>query len=357
MKVLFILPYPIEIASTRQRVFQFFPYLEEHGVQCVPSCFISSDLYKILYLQGRFLQKTRHTMNGVVTRLKDLGRVSDFDLVFIHREAFPFFTTVVERRLSKKVPLIYDFDDSIYLMNPTKPSLLPLLRNPSKVETILRLADCVIAGNKHLAQFSAEYNNNVRIIPTCINTEYYIPARGKAPDNKRLVVGWIGSRSTVPYLLNIRQSLLTLSKKYDYKLKVVSNEDIDMGFPKEFERWQLGKELEELRNFDIGIMPLPDNQWTQGKCGYKIIQYMSVGKPVVASPVGVNKEIVVDGYNGYLADSLEDWENKLGELIEKKQLRDTFGKRGRAAVEEKYSLRVNAPKLLAVLKACAKTKR
>lgn len=356
MKVVFIMPYPIEIASTRQRVFQFFPYLERHGIRCFPSCFISSDFHKILYSQGRLLQKISHTMRGIVTRLNDLRRVSGFDLVFIHREAFPFFTTIVEKRFSRKMPLIYDFDDSIYLMNPTRPSLLPFLRNPSKVTTILRLSKYVVVGNEHLARFSAQYNDNVHIIPTCINTDYYIPAQRKVTGDQRLVVGWIGSRSTVPYLQSIRQPLLSLSKKYDFRLRVVSNEDVDLDFPKDFEKWQLRQELKELQGFDIGIMPLPDNQWTRGKCGYKIIQYMSVGKPVVASPVGVNKEIVVDGYNGYLADSLEEWENKLGELIEKKKLRDTFGKRGRATVEEKYSLKVNAPKLLAVLKTCAESR-
>ncbi|UCD06628.1 MAG: glycosyltransferase family 4 protein [candidate division WOR-3 bacterium] len=357
MKVLFVIPYPVEIASTRQRVFQFFPYLAEHGVQCVASSFVSSEFYGILYAAGNVLDKIRHTIQGCTSRVRDLRSASDYDLVFVHREAFPFFTTVVERRLASKLPLVYDFDDAIYLMNPTKPSLLPLLRNPAKVKTILGVSSCVIVGNEHLAAFAKDFNSNVHIIPTCIDTNYYLPRGDDNVGTQKLVVGWIGSRSTVPYLLSLKNVLLNLSKRYEFAIKIVSNEDLDLGLPKIFKQWSLMEELSDLHSFDIGIMPLPDNKWTRGKCGYKIIQYMAVGKPVIASSVGVNAEIIVDGYNGYLAKSPNDWNHKLSRLIENKSIRDTFGARGRTTVEEKYSLAVNAPKLLTILKnMCAVNK-
>jgi len=352
MKVIFIMPYPVEIASTRQRVFQFFPYLSMHGIQCFPSSFISSEFHKILYSHGRLLPKIGFTLRGFAERFVDLKNILDFDVAFVHREAFPFYTTVIESMISKKVPIIYDFDDSIFLMNPAKPSLVPFLRKPSKVAKIIGLSKYVIAGNRYLAGYAERYNSNVRVIPTCIDTEYYTPSLGRRTSRSAVVIGWIGSRSTIPYLAEIRKTLINLSKRYDFMLKVISNEDFDIGFPKVFKKWRLEDELADLRSFDIGIMPLPDNEWTRGKCGYKIIQYMSVGKPVVATPVGVNREIIKDGYNGYLAQGAAEWEDKLGRLIECSRTRKIFGRRGRGKVEEQYSVSVNAPKILALLRSC-----
>jgi glycosyltransferase involved in cell wall biosynthesis len=352
MKVIFIMPYPVEIASTRQRVFQFFPYLTMRGVQCFPSSFISSEFHKILYSRGRLFSKIGFTLRGFTRRFVDLKNIADFDVAFIHREAFPFYTTVIESMISKKVPIIYDFDDSIFLMNPTKPSLVPFLRKPSKVAKIIELSKCVITGNVYLADYAKRYNSNVHVIPTCIDTEYYTPALTRRKSHNTVVIGWIGSRSTIPYLAEIRQTLINLSKKYDFVVKVVSNENFEMGFPTIFKKWRLEEELTDLRSFDIGIMPLPDNKWTRGKCGYKIIQYMSVGKPVVATSVGVNREIIRDGHNGFLANGAAEWEDKLARLIECSRMRETFGRRGRGRVEELYSVGVNAPKLLTLLRLC-----
>ncbi len=348
MKVLFLLPYPIEVASTRQRVIQFFPYLEKCGIRCFASSFISSDFFKILYKPGRVLQKMGYTLRGFLKRLDDLRSVSNYDVVFIQREAFPFGTTIMEKMVSAGKTVIYDFDDAIYRMNPARPSLVPFLRRPSKVATIIELSSCVIAGNQHLANYALRYNSHVEVVPTCIDTDYYTPEIiGKKSD--KIVVGWIGSRTTISYILAIKDVLLDLTKRFNIVFKIVANEAIDLGFETTFKQWTLDEELEDLRGFDIGIMPLPNNEWTRAKCGYKIIQYMAVGKPVVASPVGVNREIIKDGVNGFLAEGQEQWRNKLIGLIESATLRAQFGKLGRKTAQEIYSLKVNAPKLLAIL--------
>lgn len=348
MKVLFMLPHPIEIASTRQRVFQFFSYLEKNDVKCHASSFVISHFHKIIYSPGRLLQKSLFTMGGFVRRLSDLQHLSKYDLVFIQREAFPFGTTFIEKIISSRKKIIYDFDDAIYMMGLTTKSLAPVLRRPSKVATIIKLSNCVIAGNQYLADYAAKYNSNVKIIPTCIDTDYYVP-KYESEEKKKITIGWIGSRATISYLSVIKDALLRLSRKHDYVLKIVANAQIDLDIETEFKTWQLNEELNDLRSFDIGIMPLPDDEWTRAKCGYKIIQYMAVGKPVVASPVGVNREIIQDGINGFLAQGQRQWENKLSELIHNHSLRTEIGRRGRETIKQKYSFEVNAPKVLSII--------
>lgn len=352
MKVLFICPYPREIASTRQRVLQYVPYLIQKGVVCHVSSFMSSNFYKFVYRPRRVLGKIYYTFSGCARRFNDLLNLSTYDVVFVQREAFPFGTTFVEQCLAARRPVIYDFDDAIYRMNPAKPSLAPFLRRPSKVTDVISLARCIIAGNRYLAEYAAQYNKHVRIVPTCIDTDNYTPPVSQDKEGT-LVIGWIGSRTTISYLLDIKDVLSDVAKKYNVVFRVVANDTINLGFRTEFKQWTLDEELEDLRDFDIGIMPLPDNEWTRAKCGYKIIQYMSVGKPVVASPVGVNREIIQDGCNGYLAEGQKHWYEKLSALIEDGSLRTEFGKRGRRTVEERYSLKVNAPKVYSIIEKSA----
>jgi glycosyltransferase involved in cell wall biosynthesis len=294
------------------------------------------------------LQKVIFATNGIKRRIDDFRNLSRYDLVFIQKEALPFGTTIIEKLFSSKKPVIYDFDDAVYLMNPSKTSLIPFLRTPSKIATIIKLSECVIAGNQYLADYATKYNCDVHIIPTCIDTDYYIP-KHKREERKRIVIGWIGSQSTISYLVDIKGVLKKLCRKYDVIFKIVANAEIDLNIETEFKTWRLRDELVDLRSFDIGIMPLPNNEWTRSKCGYKIIQYMAVGKSVVASPVGVNKEIINDGVNGFLAKNENEWKEKLSVLIEDYDLRKKISVAGRQVVEDRYSLKINAPKLLNLL--------
>ena len=349
MKVMFLIPYPVEIGSTRQRVFSYIPYLRKEGLQCYISSFVTSKFYKFIYSPGKLFEKMIHTGNGFIRRFNDVSKISGYDLVFVQREAFPFGTTLLEERVSSKKPVIYDFDDAIYLMNPAKSSLVPFLRRPSKIPTIIGLADCVIAGNQYLADYASNFNKNVQIIPTSIDTDHYTP-KDQLDRKKRIIIGWIGSRTTIPYLSVIQEALQKIAKKSDVIFKVVANATIDLSIETEFKQWQLSEELNDLRSFDIGLMPLPDNEWTKAKCGYKIIQYMAVGKPVIASPVGANKEIINDGINGFLAQGTNEWTEKLLALIESSSLRKKIGEKGRKTAVERYSIKANAPKVLNIIR-------
>jgi len=348
MNILFILPYPIDAGSTRQRVLQFFPYLEKNSIRCYARSFVSSDFYKIIYRPGKIYQKMIYTLKSVKSRIKDLNDLINYNVVFIQKEASPFGTTFIERGMSTKKPIVYDFDDAVYLKNPSQKSAYPILRNPSKTATIIKLSTNVIAGNQYLADYARKYNSNVHIIPTCIDTDYYKPVCGEQ-EKKKIVIGWIGSHSTISYLFDIKDVLRAVSKKHNCVFKIVADLSIDLDLRADFKQWRLDEECNDLRTFDIGIMPVPDNEWTRAKCGYKIIQYMAVGKPVVASPVGANKEIINDGENGFLAENESDWIAKLTALIENSTLRRKFGMAGRRTVEEKFSLKTNAPKLLEIL--------
>jgi glycosyltransferase involved in cell wall biosynthesis len=348
MKVMFLMPHPIEIGSARQRVYRYVPYLEKHDIHCYVSSFVTSRFHKFVYSRGRLLKKIVRTGNGCLHRIQEVATASDYDVIFIQREAFPFGTTWVEKRLSRKRPIIYDFDDAIYLMNPAKSSLVPFLRKPSKIARIIQLSEQVIAGNQYLADYARKFNKNINIIPTSINTDYYTPG-DSASKRKEIVIGWIGSRTTISYLSVVLEALQRVAKKYDIVLKIIANATIDLPVKTEFKRWSLSDEREDLRSIDIGVMPLPDNEWTRAKCGYKIIQYMAVGKPVIASPVGVNNQIITDGENGFLAKDPKEWENKISALIEKVALRETLGQRGRQTVVENYSIQVNAPKMLSIM--------
>jgi len=278
-----------------------------------------------------------------------------YDVVFVQREAMLMGPPMVEWWISHvaKKPLIFDLDDAIFIPyeSLTYGKIANWLRFPDKYEQIIRMSSQVIAGNEYLRDYAIKLNPNVTVIPTVVHTDLFMPLSDrKMPE--RPVLGWIGSHSTTRYLKMLLPVLDRLAKEYDFVIKVVgASEPVKIqGVECINHAWQLDREVEDFQSLDIGLYPLPDDPWARGKCGLKAIQYMAVGIPAVCSAVGVNKEIVRDGVNGFLAHSQEDWVEKLSILIENPELRIRFGKSGRAFVEERYSLKAQAPKLLDVLR-------
>ena len=357
MKVFFIVPYPTEGASNRFRVEQYFPYLEKQGIEFRIRPFIPSDFYKILYKKGYKVKKAIFFIVSLFNRLIDLFRMPPYDIIFIHRECSPLGPPVFEWIISKmKKPIIYDFDDAIFLKNVSFPSrFLSLFKYPSKVGKIIKMSNYIIVSNKYLQNYSKKFNSRVSVIPTPIDTEKFIfgGSGNVAVDRNNMVVGWIGSATTAGYLKTLYPVFSKLAKKYSYRLKVVGvGTEIDIpGVDVENKEWRLESEYEDYRSLDIGVYPLPDDEWAKGKAGFKAIYYMAAGIPCVASPVGMNKEIIEDGVNGFLANSEEEWIEKLSLLIENPELRERIGLAGRKTVEERYSVEVNAPKYLEVLRS------
>ncbi len=351
MRILFWVPYPTEGASNRYRVEQYLPYLKKAGINYSMRPFWSSSAFNVLYEPGNRFAKCYYFMLGTILRLFDLVRIFQYDIVFIHREAYPiggaFFETILA--LLRK-PFIFDFDDAIFLSGFSCPNnFIERYKNPAKVAKIIKMSRHVIAGNHYLADFALRYNRSVTVIPTPIDADKYYP--GEKEHSGELIVGWIGSITTSNFLNAMREVFIQLSKRFPHiKFKTVGSDFSFNNLPNVINKtWSSKEEVEDLRAFDVGIMPMPDNEWTKGKCGFKAILYMAMGIPCVASPVGVNNEIVKDGVNGFLANNGKEWVEKLSLLVENPELRCKFAVEGRKTIEKEYSLEVNAPKFLEVI--------
>ena len=348
MKILFLVPYPTEGPSNRFRVEQYLPYLKEKGVIYKIRPFVSSGFYKILYLNGHLVKKILFFLYSTIRRLLDMLLGLRYDIIFIHRESYPFGPPFIERffkLFNKKI--IFDFDDATFLPTSSGSNIfIERFNRYGKVPEIIALSDYVIAGNEYLADFALKYNENVIIIPTVVDTDAYLPAIRKTRSEK-VTIGWIGSRTTSVFLESLKGVFKNLLDKYaNLEIKIVGGK-----FNKrDLERisvlpWSLSGEIEALQSFDIGVMPMPDTKWTRGKCGFKAILYMSVGIPCVSSPVGINLDIIKDGVNGFLADPADDWEKKLSILIENEELRKEMGHAAREIAQEHYSKKIMEKKV------------
>jgi len=354
MKILFLVPYPTEGASNRLRVEQYLPFLRQEGIEYRVRPFVSRGFYRILYLRGHYIKKVAYFILCTINRLFDIIRAINFDIVFIHREAYPIGPPVIEsllRMLGKKI--IFDFDDAIFLPSTSKTNVfVERFKNPNKVANIIRMSDYVIAGNAYLKNYADKFNKNIAVIPTPIDTDRYSRVPNAKKEKERIVIGWMGSVTTQDYLESMKEVFLSISREFhSVHFKIVGGK-IDLNGVKnvEFKEWRLEEEIPDLLDFDIGIMPMPDDHWTRGKCGFKIILYMSMGIATVCSPVGVNTDIIKDGENGFLAEDSREWVDKLSRLIKDTDTRGYFSRKGRELAEHFYSLKVNAPQFIGVLK-------
>lgn len=350
MKILFIVPYCSKGPSNRYRVEQYLPYLKAEGIGYDISPFVFSKFYDIIYLQGRYFKKTIYFLTAFFKRIMDMFKLYKYDLVFIHREACPFGPPIFEWLAYKlKKPIVFDFDDAIFLENYNPVNrVYKFLKFPSKTKTLIRLSKTVIVANQFLYEYARKFNSCVYIIPTSIDTEKLNVIKR---DSWEIVIGWIGSPTTSCYLRLIYNVMRELSRRYSFILKIVGAEKpiFIHGVKVENFNWSMDREVSDFQNIDIGIYPLFDTLWVRGKAGFKAIQYMAVGVPVVASSVGMNKDIIQDGVNGFLAGSEEEWVDKISRLIEDPVLRKKIGLAGRRTVEENFSIKLNAQKLLDIL--------
>jgi glycosyltransferase involved in cell wall biosynthesis len=306
----------------------------------------------VLYSAGHTLLKIRETLAGYRRRFQHLRQATNFDLAFVYREATLLGPPVLERRLAGRGPLIFDFDDAIYLP-PANPSSrwASRLRPLSKTARLCEIATHVTVGNETLAVFARSCSAAVSVVPSTIDTIRYVPR--DRPPNPRPVIGWTGSTSTVPYLEMLRGPLLELRRRIPFQLRVIGGMLTVPGLDLDCLPWSPHTEVEDLRPLDVGVMPLPDDAWTRGKCGLKALQYMALGIPPVVSPVGVNRQIVEDGENGLHASTEKEWVDRMALLLSRPDLRKRLGAVARRTVEERYSSRVWVPKVAGVFRAAA----
>jgi glycosyltransferase involved in cell wall biosynthesis len=264
-----------------------------------------------------------------------------YDCVVVDREVFDDATWDWEASFRKCVPaFVLDVDDGIFL------------RHPEKFGHLLRMSDLVVAGNSYLAEKIRETNQQTVVVPTCVELASYPEKAESAAGNAPVVIGWMGTTGNLIYLNVVAEALRNLALRCGFELRVIAAEagplrQIDLtGVTVTFVPWRGATEVDELRRIDVGLMPLfADDPWNRYKCGLKLIQYMAIGIPGVASPVGVNADIVEHGVDGFLASTTREWEDVLFKLIQQRELRRTVGGRARLKVAEKYSIEANYPLL------------
>ena len=351
MRVLILAPYPPRSApSQRFRYEQYLGPLSEDGFEFEVSNLLDGEEAELLAAQGHLGGKLGLAARSAAKRFRDVFRGREHDLVFIHREAFPLGLPVFERSLAALgAPYIFDLDDAIYL--PPVGAQLPALRYPAKTKSIARHATLVTAGNPHLAEWASRHNNDVRIVPTTIDTDLYEPRPTSEATGGSLCIGWSGSRTTIRYLEPLAPLLRELQQETGVTLRVIGDEGFTIpGAEVEALPWREETELEDLSKLDVGLMPLPDDEWTRGKCGLKALQYMALGIPAVISPVGVNVDIA-QGDAALLASSQAEWREAILGLIEDAERRKELAAKGRQRVVESYSVRANLPLYREVLSA------
>ena len=327
--------------SSRYRVYQLLPHLRAFTSEVSPA--IDDDLYRAIYLTGHG-SKLAALYATWKRRQADWRRVRDFDVVFVQKGFFPGLYAGLEAAMAAQRPLVFDFDDAIWLPREGGSPMLRALHRERAVQTILHRATAVIAGNDFLAEYARRFNANVTVVPSAVDVARYPRAAGST------VVGWIGSRTTLPYL----KPLADVFRQLGITPRVIAAGTPD--FPADFRPWRLETELDELAQLGIGLAPLPDMPWERGKCGVKILQYLACGIPVVASPVGVQRDLVRHGVNGFLAETPEQWRDCLKQLLDDAALRQRLGAAGRALVTERYDVSVAAARVAKVLAASAQTK-
>jgi glycosyltransferase involved in cell wall biosynthesis len=346
--------------SQRYRFEQYLPFLEQQGFSFTFSYLLNEQDDKTFYSHGNFIRKVFILLKTVLIRLRDCLRFKNYDIIFIQREASFLGTSFFEKRAYRSgAYVIFDFDDSIWLAD-TSPGNLKWewIKKPGKFYTNASNAHCVIAGNAYLAEKARPYNANTFVIPTTVDTNIHQPMQELRSD-KQVTIGWSGSISTVKHFELLLPVLLKLRERFGDKVKFkligeknYKNPALDV----EAVAWSETTEVRELNTLDIGIMPLPDDAWANGKCGLKGLSYMACGVTAVMSGVGVNKEIIQNGTNGFLADTETEWFSVLCKLVEDKSLREETARRGRATVVEHYSVEAWKMKYLDLFTNARKSK-
>lgn len=338
MNILFLTKYGQLGASSRYRFYQFFDGYKANGL-----VFDCSPFFNDRYLQSKYKSKKAPigwVLWAFLKRFLVLFTVFRYDLVVIEKELFPYFPAWPERLLSllgKKY--IVDYDDALFHQYDQHSSKWIRRFLGNKIAKVMRYSSLVIAGNRYLADYASRAGaKKISIVPTVIDLSRY-PKQYTQTINEKLVIGWIGSPSTVKYVHDLIPVFEKLYQKTPFVLHIVGADfEFNVGFEFKSIKWFEETEVQEIQKFDIGIMPLPDSPWERGKCGFKLIQYMGCSKPVVASPVGVNTQIVKNGINGYLAYNYEDWESYLLTSLKDCKTNMSMGLHARQLIEGKYCI-------------------
>lgn len=342
LKIHIIAPYPKgEAPSQRFRFEQYLTFLEENGFEIHYHGFHTLTSWNRLYKKGQFLLKGLDLIWNFIRRWGLLFQLITAKNIFMHREMAhigpPIFEWILVKVLRKKY--IYDFDDAIWMPNYSSVNAkFQKLKAYWKVKKLIQWADKVQAGNQFLADYALQFNKNVQIVPTTIDTKNHhiqMCDHNKNP----VVIGWTGTHSTIHYLDFLLPILKHLETTFEFEFLVISNKNPLLPLKSfRYLEWNGETEIQDLSTIQIGVMPLIEDDWSKGKCGFKALQYMSLGMATIASPVGVNTSIIQNDENGFLAESVKEWESALQNLLIDKELRSEIGLRARKTIVDNWSV-------------------
>ncbi|HEU4404287.1 MAG TPA: glycosyltransferase [Polyangiaceae bacterium] len=348
LRLLVLASKPVGLApGQRYRLEQWAPRLAaSHGIELDFAPFESPRLVELLYQPGRRPEKAAWVLRDFARRAADVARARRYDGAVVFREAALIGPAIYERALKLAgVPMFFDFDDAIW--HPAQSShngVFSRLHFYGKTSTICRIADAVLAGNEYLAGYARARNPNVFVVPTSIELDRY-PPQPEPPSDAPFVVAWTGSHTTLAHFEHGREALERLARRRRIVVKVICSNPPSRpiaGAENVFVRWTDAGEAEAVGASHAGIMPLPDDAFTRGKCGLKALQFMATGRPVVVSPVGMNRDLVRTGENGFLAETVDEWVEALEALASSRELRARVGAAGRKTVAERFSAEVVA---------------
>jgi len=347
IKVLALTKYGCQGASSRLRTFQYLPSLARAKVEVSVQSLLSDELLQARYRRGRY---GISLLSAYGQRFRELMGRRQFDLLWIEKEALPWWPLWLERSLLSGVPYVLDYDDALFHNYDLHRSALVREVFGQRLDGLMRKASLVVGGNQYLAQRALDAGAPwVEVIPTVIDLERYTTTPTRTLDSQALTLVWIGSPSTVRYLRELSKPLANLARSVEFTLRVIGAQLELPDVRVECVPWTEATEVAAIAECDIGLMPLLDTPWERGKCGYKLIQYMACALPVVASPVGANREIVREGVSGFLAESPQQWVDALGTLLTDAQLRSAMGREGRKRVEASYCVQNTGPRMAELL--------
>lgn len=346
-RVLALAKYGPRAASTRQRLLQYAPVLARAGIDLDLHPLLD-DAYLGALMDGRPRSRIA-ILRSYARRLGELIKRSDHDAIWVQYELFPFLP-LLDRLLLRTLsrPIVYDIDDAIFHMYDQHRSGPVRRLMGGKLRPLMRHAAVCLCGNAYLADYVERAGGRARVVPTVVDTQVFRPARAAPADDRLLTFGWIGSPSTWAYVAPLLPTLLPVMARLGARFLVVGAGPAAQGIDGiDALEWSEAREVADIQTMDVGLMPVPDEAWAQGKCGYKLIQYMACGVPGIASPVGVNRTIIDHGRDGLLARAPADWIAALEQLAEAPALRRAMGAAGRERVVASYSLASQQPAVLA----------
>jgi glycosyltransferase involved in cell wall biosynthesis len=348
LKVLFLTRYPVQGASSRYRVFQYLPFLERLGVQANVQSLMDADMYALSTQRGRTGRKVLATLGAVIRRLWALRKWRQYDLIYLQRELLPFGPPIVERWLKRRgAVLMFDYDDALFIHKSSRYTpLASLIRSPDKVRQLFTIVDCTVAGNNWLRDAARDAGGVAETLEVAEDTAR-IPMHAPHTNDQPVTIGWLGSPSTVKYLHLIAPILQDIAKRHpETQFRIMGGGDFRMeGVPWRLADWSMEAELEALADFDIGLMPLPPEDWAKGKSGGKARTYMAAGVVPVCAAIGYNNELLRDGETGFLCATPEDWTRAIEAALTDADLRQRIATAARAEVETRFDLETTAGKM------------